>query len=251
MKNTDLVSIVMPAYKAAAYIEDAIRSVQQQDCTDWELLVVDDGSPDDTAGKVGKLADHDRRIKLIRQANAGPAMARQRAIVEARGRYIAFLDSDDYWLPEKLSRQLALMRSTGAGLTYTGFRRITHDGALVGELIAVPKSLDYRELLRNTAIATSSAVVDRSLTGPFEMRRAYYDDFVLWLELLKRGIKARGLNEDLLRYRVVSKSVSRNKLKSAREVWRTYREIEHLSLGYSAWCLSNYALNALLKYRKF
>lgn len=248
---TNLVSIITPAYKAAGFIEATVRSVQQQDYPDWELLIVDDGSPDDTAERAKELADQDPRIRLIRQANAGPAMARQRALDEARGRYVAFLDSDDVWLPRKLSAQLAFMRDLRSPMSYTSFRRINVDGTVVGRLIQIPESLDYRALLRNTAIVTSSVILDRNVTGPFEMRQAYYDDFVLWLTILKRGMRAHGLQEDLLRYRVVSNSVSRNKLKSAREVWRTYREIERLPLPYATWCFSNYAIQAAIKYRVF
>ena len=248
---TNLVSIITPAYKAARFIESTVHSVQQQDYPDWEMLVVDDGSPDDTAELTQKLVNEDPRIRLIRQANAGPAMARQRGLDEARGRYVAFLDSDDFWLPGKLSAQLAFMRDLKSPMSYTSFRRINADATLTGRLVRIPPTLDYSSLLCNTAIATSSVIVDRALTGPFAMQKAYYDDFVLWLNILKRGLSAHGLQEDLLRYRVVNNSVSRNKLKSAREVWRTYREIERLPLPYASWCFSNYALKAAIKYRVF
>jgi len=251
MTQDNLVSIITPAYKAAPFVGDAIRSVQGQDHSTWEMLIVDDGSPDATAEIVAGFASADPRVKLIRQANSGPALARQRALDAAKGRFIAFLDSDDYWLPGKLSKQLRLMSRTGIALTYTAFRRINQDGSKLGHLIDVPERLDYRSLLGNTAIATSTALVDRKVAGPFQMRRVYYDDFVLWLELTKRGFVAHGLNEDLMRYRVVYKSVSRNKANSARQVWHTYRAIEQLSLPYAGWCFARYALNGWLKYRRF
>lgn len=246
-----LISIITPAYKAASFVGEAIRSVQAQSVDDWEMLVVDDGSPDETAAVVMGYCDADSRVKLIRQKNRGPAMARQAAIDAANGRYIAFLDSDDYWLPEKLSRQLAFMHETGAAITYTRFRRMSHDGSRLGHLIGIPDHIDYRGLLCNTAIATSTVIVDRDLTGSFRMTKTYYDDFVLWLELLKRGGNARGLQMDLMRYRVLGQSVSRNKAKSAKMVWRTYREIERLSTPVAAWCFVNYAFNAWRKYRSF
>lgn len=245
------VSIITPAYKAAAYVGEAIRSVQAQDFHDWEMLVVDDGSPDNTADVVAGFAAADPRVKLIRQANSGPAMARQRALDEAKGHYIAFLDSDDYWLPGKLTQQLAFMRERGAAMSYTRFRRISDDGGRVGHLVAVPDRLDYRQLLKNTGIATSTVIVDREMTGPFAMTRTYYDDYALWLGLLKRGFVAHGLQEDLMRYRVVSKSVSRHKMSSAKWVWRTYREIEGLALPYATWCFLNYAWRAYRKYAIF
>lgn len=251
MTTSELVSIVTPAYKAERFVGDAIRSVQKQNHVHWEMLIVDDGSPDGTADVVQEYAGRDSRVKLIRQANSGPAMARQRALDEAQGRFIAFLDSDDYWLQGKLSRQLAFMAETGASLSYTCFRRIDAGDARLGHLVKVPDSLDYNALLGNTAIATSTVIINRAQTGPFRMTEAYYDDFVLWLGLLKRGLTARGLQEDLMRYRVVGKSVSRNKLHSAREVWCTYRSIEGLSTLSAAWYFSRYACNSVRKHWRF
>lgn len=252
MLNTDLVSIVTPAFKAARFVGDAIRSAVTQDYPHWEMLIVDDCSPDDTVHRVEEWTGQDARIRLIRQPqNGGPAAARNAALASASGRYIAFLDSDDSWLPGKLSKQIEFMRSNGAAISFTGFRRISEDGARTGRLIAVPKQLTYVQLLGNTAMATSTVVVDRSITGQLHMRQAYYDDFVLWLSLLRRGHRALGLNEDLMRYRVVGKSVSRNKTKSAREVWKTYRDIEGLGLLRSAWHFTNYSTRGWLKYARF
>jgi teichuronic acid biosynthesis glycosyltransferase TuaG len=245
------VSIITPAYKAAAFVGEAIRSVQAQDFSDWEMLIVDDGSPDDTAAVVAGYAVADPRVKLIRQANSGPALARQAALDVACGRYIAFLDSDDYWLSDKLARQLDFMARHQAVVSFTRFRRINHDASRCGHLIAIPERLDYRGLLCNTALATSTVIVDRQCSGPFAMTNTYYDDYALWLDLLKRGHVAHGLQEDLMRYRVVGHSVSRNKGKSARMVWRIYRQIERLSPLRAAWCFAQYAFNAMRKYRHF
>jgi teichuronic acid biosynthesis glycosyltransferase TuaG len=251
MIRENIVSIIMPAYCAANYIGAAIRSVQAQKMTNWEMLVVDDGSPDNTRTIVSGYAESDSRIKLICQTNAGPALARQAALDVATARYVAFLDSDDYWLPGKLSRQLDFMAERNAAVSFTRFRRINQDGSQVGHLISIPDQLDYRGLLCNTALATSTVIVDRELTGSFKMTNTYYDDYALWLSLLKRGYVAQGLQEDLMRYRVVGQSVSRNKVKSAQMVWFTYRKIEHLSLVRAIWCFAHYALNAWRKYRNF
>jgi teichuronic acid biosynthesis glycosyltransferase TuaG len=155
------------------------------------------------------------------------------------------------WLPAKLERSLAHARANSAALVFTGFRRISFDGSRTGEYIAVPRTLTYRQLLGNTAIATSTVLVDRSITGNLHMEAVYYDDFVCWLSILKRGHVAHGLDEDLMRYRVVAKSVSRDKGKSAGEVWKTYRQVERLGVMPSAWYFSRYAVNALRKYRRF
>lgn len=246
-----LVSIITPAYKSQDVIAETIRSVQAQSYPHWEMLIVEDGSPDNTAEVVASFAATDRRIRLIRQANSGPAMARQKALDNARGRYIAFLDSDDLWLPDKLKRQLDFMNRENAAFTYTAFRRIQADGSGAGHLIVVPEQMTYRRLLGNTAIATSTVLIDHAATGKFRMTKTYYDDFVLWLGILKRGQLALGLNEDLMRYRVMGSSVSRNKSRSARMVWRTYREIENLAWPVAVIHFLRYSFHAFLKYRVF
>jgi teichuronic acid biosynthesis glycosyltransferase TuaG len=248
----ELVSVITPAFKASRFVDDAIRSVVAQDYRHWEMFIVDDCSPDDTAERIEKWAQRDSRIRLIRQSkNGGPAAARNAALASSSGRYAAFLDSDDWWLPRKLSRQLEFMRTSAAAVSFTGFRRISEDGDQTGRFLQVPGRLTYRQLLGNTAIATSTVIVDRSVTGPLQMRHVYYDDFVLWLSLLRRGYAAFGLNEDLMRYRVVGKSVSRNKARSAREVWKTYRQVEGLGVLRSAWYFASYGARGWLKYSRF
>lgn len=250
--NNELVSVVTPAYKAAAFVGQTIESVLKQDYQDWEMHVVDDLSPDSTAAVVERYAARDSRVRLIRQErNRGAAMARNASLGAARGRYVAFLDSDDLWLPNKLSRQLAFMKEAGASFSFTAFRRMTQDGAMVGRLISVPSSLGYRQLLKNTAIATSTVMLDRNVTGELRMTPTYYDDLVLWLELMKRGFAARGLDVDLMRYRVVAQSISRSKSNSARQVWSTYRDIEKLNPLSAAWYFAHYASRGWLKYRRF
>lgn len=248
---SSVVSIITPAYRAERFIGEAIRSVQAQDYRDWEMLIVDDGSPDRTSEVAEEFARHDERVRVLRQQNSGPAAARQRGLDEARGRFVAFLDSDDYWMPGKLSQQLAFMRDSRAAISFTQFRRINVDGSVTGRLIDVPQKIDYGHLLGNTAIATSTVVVDRDLTGPIRMTRTYYDDFALWLSILRKGFLAHGMARDLMRYRVVSHSVSRNKLRSAYWVWRLYRDVERLGVVRSGWSLAGYATRAWWKYRKF
>jgi teichuronic acid biosynthesis glycosyltransferase TuaG len=246
------VSIITPAYNSERVIMEALDSIARQDYDDLEVIVADDCSSDATVDVVQQRSNADNRIRLVRQSvNAGPSHARQVALDHATGRYIAFLDSDDFWLPQKLSRQLAFMAHERAALSYTEYRRMSADGARVGKQIRVPAYLDYADLLCNTAIATSSVIVDRERTGPFAMTHTYYDDYALWLSLLRRGHRAYGLKEDLMRYRVSAKSWSRNKVNSARWVWRTYREVERLSFADSVWCFSNYACRGALKYWRF
>lgn len=247
-----LVSIITPAYKAAGYIHHTIESVLAQTYPNWELLIANDCSPDNTAEVVRSWSEKDNRIKLIDlPVNSGPAGARNASIQAAQGQWIAFLDSDDLWLPSKLEQCIQFAIERQAALVFTGFRRINADGSQTGQYVSVPKRLTYHQLLGNTAIATSTVLINRQVAGKVEMRKTYYDDFDCWLQILKRGHVAYGLNEDLMRYRVLGQSVSRNKKKSAMHVWRAYRDLEKLSVPASAWHFFWYALRGVLKYRKF
>ena len=247
-----LVSIITPSWNVEGLVEETIRSVQAQTFTDWELLIADDCSTDRTPEIIAEIGARDPRVKLIRQArNGGPALARQAAIDRAEGRYLAFLDSDDLWLPEKLTRQLAFTQEKKAALSYTAFRRINETNTVTGRLIEVPAQLSYAQLLKNTAIATLTAMVDREIAGPIAMKNEGYDDFCLWLSILARGHTAFGLNDDLARYRVRGSSVSSRPMRSAKWVWQIYRNVEHLSLPRSAWCFAHWGARAWLKRRQF
>lgn len=252
MSVSELVSIITPAFNASSFIVKTITSAIGQTYQDWEMIITDDCSSDRTREIVAFFAAKDSRIKLISQnQNLGPAMARNSALEKARGRFIAFLDSDDWWLPEKLDHQLAFMADRRKAISYTQFRRVDQKGENEGRLIEVPRKLAYRQLLGNTAIATSTAIVDRTQTGDFRMVKTYYDDFALWLKLLRAGFVAEGLQEDLMRYRVVRGSVSRGKLNSAKKVWATYRDIEGLGPLKSSVYFALYTYHAIHKYKSF
>jgi teichuronic acid biosynthesis glycosyltransferase TuaG len=247
-----LVSIITPSWNVAMLIGETIASVKAQTMTDWELLIADDCSTDQTAAIAESHAAQDPRVKLIRQPrNGGPALARQAAIDRAQGRFIAFLDSDDLWLPAKLERQIAFAQAKRAALSYTAFRRINETGSVTGRLIEVPAFLNYEQLLKNTSIATLTALVDRDIAGNIAMKNEPYDDFCLWLSILKRGHVAHGLNEDLARYRVRRSSVSSHPLRSAGWVWHIYRNVEQLSPVKSARCFAHWGARACLKRREF
>lgn len=252
MVEDTLVSIITPAWKASSFIRATIASVQQQTYPYWEMIIVDDCSPDDTAAVVEEIARTDPRIRLLRhEKNGGPATARNTALAAARGRWIAMLDSDDLWLPDKLEKQLAFHRQVGGKLTYTAYRRISADGTQMGRKIQPSPTLTYSQLLGHTAIATSTVIMDRQVAETIHFKKIYYDDFGCWLDLLRDGGKAHGMPEDLMRYRVVTNSVSRNKWRSAQHVWRTYRDVEKLGRIRSVYYFVQYAVHALCKYRQF
>lgn len=248
----DLVSIITPAYCVESIIIETIDSVIKQTYQNWEMLIADDCSLDSTVQVVEQAAKIDPRIRLLRcQRNGGPAAARNMALSHAQGRWIAFLDSDDIWMPTKLEETMQFAMDKNSALTFTGFRRISSDHKLLGHSVNIPSSLNYHQLLSNTAIATSTVLIDRALVGEVIMQKVYYDDFVCWLGILKRNFIAYGLRKDLMYYRVVKGSVSRNKRKSAVEVWRIYRDVEKLNFIYSTWSFVGYTFRALKKYRNF
>jgi len=248
----NLVSIITPAYKAAAYIDETINSVLSQTYPHWELLIADDCSPDDTRKIVARRALEDARVKLIPlEKNGGPAAARNAALQHASGRWLAYLDSDDLWLPEKLEKQLAFHRSLDTAITFTGFRRINADGSIVGHYLSPPGWLDYNRALGLTGIGASTVILDRLRTGIPHMKAVYYDDYACWLEVLAKGGRGFGLDEDLMRYRVLAGSVSRNKLHSAREVWRQLRTTEKQPIHRALPAFLTYAVNGVIKYSRF
>ena len=243
-----LVSIVTPCYNSQRFIAETIASVQGQTEGDWEMLLADDNSSDETCRLISGLAEKDDRLVLIRRpTNGGPAAARNSALAAAHGRFIAFLDHDDLWLPDKLSHQLAFMAETGCALSYTAYRRMPEKGGTPGGVIQVPTQMTFKTLLKNTAIANLTTMVDQDQTGPIRVPDMPYDDYALWLTLLKRGFVARGLQEDLARFRVVKGSGSSRKHYAVAWVWRIYRQVIGLRRTEALWCIGHYIVRAALK----
>ena len=248
----ELVSIIMPAFNSQETISEAIESVLQQTYKHWELLIVDDCSLDNTSEIINKYIKVNPRIVYIpNQKNLGPSFSRNAGLSVAKGRWVAFLDSDDIWLENKLESSIRFAEEYSAPLVFTGFRRFLHKSLDCGIYQSVPFTIDYKKLLKNNIIATSTVVIDKKSVPEIQMRDYYYDDFVCWLEILKSHKLAYGLDEDLMRYRVVKNSVSRNKLKSAFKVWAIYRKSEKLSLFKSLLTFFSYAHSGLKKYSTF
>lgn len=250
---TELVSIVVPARNAGSVIGQTIESVRAQTFTNWELIVIDHGSVDDTGRVVDRHSRQDSRIRVISNANGqGPGAPRNVGLRAAKGRFVAFLDADDLWLPRKLERQVEFMMKTGVALSYTQFRRIREQPVRLGRLINVPERLDFVGLMKNTAIATSTVMIDRDQMGPVYFSLGLRcDDYTLYLKILRAGHVAGGLREDLVRYRVTKGSISRNKAIYALEVWRLYRDYAGIGLASAAWYYAHYVLRGVLKYARF
>lgn len=269
-----VVSIVMPAYNAESTIRDSIDSVFRQSYPHWELIVVDDGSTDNTPGIVFEyLADS--RVKILNTTGrCGPAGARNTALKIASGKFVAFLDSDDMWADEKLFRQIMFMNEHDCKFSFTAYRKIDTDGAVGASVISVPPRVSYYDLLKTNTIGCLTVMFDRHHYGDVLMpemgRREDYrlwlnilksksvvhEDYGLWLKMLRKPTQAdqapfaMGLNVPLAFYRCGQASLSSNKLNAALSQWFIYRQVEKLPLLVSVFCFLSYAAHGFVKYRR-
>ena len=248
-----LVSIITPCLNGSRFLAHAVESVQAQTCADWELLIVDDGSDDGSDTQAKQLAVRDPRIVPLRtRGRVGAGAARNLGLSAARGRYVAFLDCDDWWAPTKLAEQIDVMRRTTAGFCVSPYwvcdasgrpHRVQH--------VLEPLTL-RRYLMKRCVIGCLTVVVDVDAIGPFEfrphLRKA--EDFVLWVELLRRcdgaGRRVALTLTPLAYYRVHEAGQSRSKLQHARAHWHAYRHELGLSLPSAIFYFGTYVVNGLL-----
>lgn len=245
-----LVSIITPTYNSAEYIAETIESIIRQTYPNWELLITDDCSSDHTVEIIKQHAGKDSRIKWFQlHQNSGAATARNNSIKNAKGRFIAFCDSDDLWLPQKLERQLNFMQEKDAAISYTAIEMIDENGVLLKEKRNVKECIDYKFLLKNTLINTSSALVDKTKTGDFTMPLLRsYQDYALWLQLMRSGTKAFGINQVFVQYRVRKNSLSSGKHKGIKKVYHIQRKLEKINVLPASLNTLFYVLNAVKKY---
>lgn len=244
------VSVVMPVHNAAAFLEETILSIQSQSLTDWELLAVDDGSEDASAAILARFAIKDPRIKLLSTGgNLGAARARNMAMDAARGRWLAFLDADDLWHPEKLACQSAFMARRRAVLSFTAYLR--HDVKTdAREGVGVPAQVGHQALLKTNVIGCSTVMLDRSALGGLRMPNLRMrQDYAFWLEIIKAKGEAHGLPIALTTYRVHGNQVSADKRRAAKATWDMYRS--HLGLSFPSGCyvFLHYAFRGVVRHR--
>lgn len=252
MKENPIVSVIMPAYNAERFIEAAIRSVMEQTFQNWELIVLDDGSRDHTRQIIETLAQQDQRIRNCpNERNMGVARTRNRGFDLCRGRYVALLDSDDIWHPEKLEKQLARAQETGAELIFTPYALMDASGAPVGTEYLVPAQVSYSQLLKENVIGCSTVMLSAHLLQNYRFETDFFhEDYVLWLRLLQDGCTAVSCSEVLVNWRYLPNSRSFDKRKSAMNRWRIYRKYLKLPLHKSAFYFAAYAVRGIRKYRK-
>lgn len=249
-RDFGLVSVIMAAYNAEKTIEQSINSVLNQTYPAVELLVVDDYSQDRTVKLVENIMARDNRVRLIyNKENSGVSYTRKHGLEEAKGAWIAILDSDDIWAPEKLEKQIILQKKMNADLLFTGSAFMDSDGQPIDWYLHAPSEVTYRHLLKQNVLSNSSSLVRKELYEKYyAVGDGMHKDFAVWLGILKEGKKAYGVDEPLLTYRIAKSSKSGNKIKAAKMNWNTYRYIGLNPLSafyYECW----YVVKGLMKYK--
>lgn len=246
------VSVVMPAYNCEKTINEAVESVLNQTYSDFELLIIEDCSKDQTRKVAERLASKDARVKLlINEKNSGASYSRNRGVKEAKGEWIAFLDSDDMWKADKLEKQLEFAHNNQETvLFYTASEFMTEDGKRYSYIMEAQKKISYKELLRKNLVSCSSVLVKSEVMKKIEMPGdEMSEDYFTWLKITRDYGYACGLNEPLLVYRLMGESKSSNRLKAARMTYNTYRAIGY-NLLMSAWLVFKYTFYSVTKRRK-
>lgn len=246
--NEGLVSIVVPVYNAEKWIEDTILSIKSQTYKDWELILVDDGSSDDSV-KVMKQFAADNITIINEGGNHKAAYSRNRGVKEARGRYICYIDADDLWSPDKLEKQIAFMNENDAAFSFTGYEFADSSGIGVQKIVRVPKTIKYRQAVKNTTIFTSTVMFDmKKLTkDDIMMPEVPSEDTATWWKVLKKVPCAYGLDEALTLYRRGTGTLSSNKLAAIARIWNLYRNVEGFNVIYSAYCFICWAVRATIR----
>ena len=247
-KEMDLVSIIVPVYNAEKYLDTTIETVLNQTYSHWELILVNDCSIDGSR-KIYEKFKKDRRIKWINlKTNSGAAVARNKGIEFANGRYICFLDADDLWKKNKLEKQILFMKRLECAFSFTGYEFANEMGLPNGKKVYIPTKINYRQALKNTTIWTSTVMFDMNKLSKDDIympnvRRG--QDTATWWKVLKITKYAYGLNNILSYYRRTNNSLSSNKIKALKRTWYLYRKVEHLGIIYSFYNFSFYCFNAV------
>ena len=247
--NKELVSIITPMYNSEKYIGQTIESVLNQTYKNWEMLIVDDCSNDNSPNIVKEYVQIDNRIKYIRvNKNKGVSNARNTGLQQARGRFIAFLDSDDIWNNSKLEDQVQFMIKNDCTITFTSYELIDEDSNKLGKEVTVTSEVRYNDLLKGNILGCLTVMIDKSkIDFDIQMSGARHEDYILWLSILKRGHIAYGIDKILAQYRKSYYSLSGNKINSAMWTWNVYRNIEKIPLYKSIYYFINYIINGIKK----
>ena len=248
----NLVSIVTPCYNAASYIKQTIDSVLTQTYTDWELIIVDDCSTDDSAEIIKRYASRDNRIKYLKtdKPSGSPSMPRNIAIDNAKGEYIAFLDADDVWLPDKLEKQVSFMQDNNYSFTYSNYEKMNISGTRNNRVIIMPKVSSFWDVIETCTIPCLTAMLNKDLIGDTRFKNTPKEDFVFWLDILKKGVKAYNVGGILALYRELQNSRSSNKIQMIENQWRVLRTVEGVKAPIAIYFMFKYLYNGMIKFYK-
>lgn len=248
--NNEIVSVITPVYNVGKVISRTIESMLAQEYDNLEVVLVDDCSKDNSAKVIAEyMAKYPNIVYHRLEKNGGAAVARNTALKLAKGRYVAFLDSDDMWCGGKIKRQIAFMKEKDAAISCTAMDCIDEEDRPLNSVRCVKEKISYNFLLKNTMISTSTVMIDRNKTGDFQMpQRRGGQDYATWLMLMRDGTICYGLNEVLSHYRVMSKSLSSNKWKSVRQVWEIQTQDEGISKVSAALNVCCFIVNASIKH---
>lgn len=242
------VSVITAAYNCSSTIGETIESVLVQTWVNWEMIIVDDCSTDNTVEVVNEYIKKDSRIKLIQlEKNSGAAVARNRAIKASVGKYIALLDSDDLWKPNKLERQIDFMKSRDLSMSFTAYDVFKDSSERIRKVFTVPQKINYKQYLRNTSIGCLTVIIDKDKIPDFHMEEGYLEDVLTWMYYLRNGVVAYGLNENLASYRVNINSKSGKKIKNAKRYYQCLEVQPDLELAEKLISQCGYMFNAVRK----
>lgn len=245
----NLVSVIVPIYNAEDFMRETLDSILAQTYKDIEIMCIDDMSTDSSRDIIAEYASkYDNIRPILLEENAGVSNARNTGIANARGRYIAFLDSDDVWLPEKIEKQINFMKENNYAFTFTSYRFMDSDSNPLNTIVRAKDELTYKKLLRHNAISCLTVIIDREHIEDIYMPKIHHEDYAAWLRILKRGHKAYGLDEVLAKYRSRQNSLSGNKIKAAGWTWNILRNEEKLGLFKAIYCFCYYAIINVYKH---
>lgn len=253
MIEEEIVSIIMPLFNCEDFVGQTIDSILSQSYRNWELIVVDDCSSDGSASIVQSYTS-DNRIKLFfHSENKGAAEARNTALQYVEGQFLAYIDSDDLWYPQKLEKQIEFMKKSEAGMCFTSYETVSEDGDVLN-VVRVPDSISYKGFLKNTITCSHTVMFDLNkvslswLHAPRKIEEYDFpEDMATWLQVLKQGVAACGMNLVLAKYRKRQGSRSSNHFSAVRRTWNQYRRYEGLPLLYSCYCLFWQLTHAVMK----
>ena len=251
-KNIIKVSIIIPCHNSQETIGYTLQSVINQSLHDWELIVVDDGSSDESARIIKKYQEKDLRIKYLKieKPSGSPALPRNIGIKNARGKYIAFLDSDDIWLPDKLQQEVEFMEKYDYDIVYTYYEKMDWDGKRNNRIIRTREISTYKSLLKSNSIPCLTSILKRDIIGETRFKQIPQEDFCFWLDILKKGYTAHNFCEVTALYREAKTSRSANKLEMFKGYWNVIRNHQHIGFLHSCYYMITYTILGLAKYLK-